>query len=233
MTRDEALKKIKKCLALSRSANEHEAGIALRQAQKLMAEFNLVEQDVSLADVRETRVKARSHAFNAWESQLTTMIADAFGCEKFRSRDSDYNSAGNWVTRTEWVFIGMDAAAEVAAYAADVLLRQCSVARLAHIAKQPKNCKAITKTARGDAFAKGWVWGVRDKVESFAQPAKNAELLLTYMERNHPDLKSAKVVDKSKLRKTDDGHLIAGMKAGRNAELNRGVGGTEERRLIA
>ena len=33
MNRDDALKKIKKCLALGRSANEHEAAAAMRQAQ--------------------------------------------------------------------------------------------------------------------------------------------------------------------------------------------------------
>lgn len=33
------LSKIKKCLALSASSNENEAAIALRQAQRLMAEF--------------------------------------------------------------------------------------------------------------------------------------------------------------------------------------------------
>ena len=50
MNREDALKKIKKCLALSRSANEHEAAVALRQAQHLMREHGLREQDVSLAD---------------------------------------------------------------------------------------------------------------------------------------------------------------------------------------
>ena len=39
MNRDDALKKIKKCLALSRSANEHEAAAALRQAQALMRDL--------------------------------------------------------------------------------------------------------------------------------------------------------------------------------------------------
>ncbi|UCU92660.1 DUF2786 domain-containing protein [Hydrogenophaga taeniospiralis] len=47
MTRDEALKKIKKCLALSRSANEHEAAAALRHAQKLMQAFSLAEEDMA------------------------------------------------------------------------------------------------------------------------------------------------------------------------------------------
>lgn len=233
MTRDEALKKIKKCLALSRSANEHEAAAALRQAQKLMAEFNLAEQDVSLADVREVPVKARSSAGNAWEVGLIDLVANAFGCEIYRSRKGGYNDAGNWSVRTEWVFVGVDAAADIAAYAASVLLRQCSAARLVHIGKQPKNCKPITKTARGDAFAKGWVYGVRLKVEAFAQPAKNAELLLTYMDQKHGDLKEAKVVDKSKRRNVDAGHISAGYRAGQQAELHRGVGSMEERRLLA
>lgn len=228
MTRDEALKKIKKCMALSRSANEHEAAAAMRQAQKLMSEFGLAEQDVSLADVKEARVKARSVAANVWEVSLVSMVATAFGCEKFRLQS--YSS--NWTLRTEWVFVGIDAAAEVAGYACDVLLRQCWAARRSHIAKQPKNCKSITKTARGDAFAKGWVWGVAGKVEAFAQPTKNADLLLAYMQHNHGELGSTKVVDKSTLRKLGDGHLNAGWHAGRNAELHRGVGGAEERRLI-
>ncbi len=70
MNRDDALKKIKKCLALSRSANEHEAAAALRQAQALMREHGLREKDVSLADVAEVKVKACSTAANAWELRL-------------------------------------------------------------------------------------------------------------------------------------------------------------------
>lgn len=35
--------KISKCLALSKSANEHEAAIALRQAQALMQKYKISE----------------------------------------------------------------------------------------------------------------------------------------------------------------------------------------------
>lgn len=229
MTRDEALKKIKKCLALSRSGNEHEAAAALRQAQKLMTEYSLNEQDVTLANVREVRIKARSNAANQWEVSLVHMVAKSFGCECFRQM----SYAPDWSIKTDWVFVGMDAAAEIGGYACEVLLKQCSAARRAHIEKQPKNCKSITKTARGDAFAKGWVSGVSAKVEAFAQPVKSADLLLQYMERTHGPMGKVKVHDKSKLRKLSDGHLIAGMQSGRNAELHHGLGGTEERRLIA
>ena len=57
---EKILDKIKKCLALASSANEHEAAAALRQAQKLMAQFGLTETDVTLADVGEVRQQAQN-----------------------------------------------------------------------------------------------------------------------------------------------------------------------------
>jgi hypothetical protein len=225
MNRDDALKKIKKCLALGRSANEHEAGAAMRQAQKLMEQFGLREQDVSLADVREVKVKACSTAANTWELSLVGLVAEAFGCETFGHLEGRYNDAGNFVRTRHWVFVGIDAAPTVAGYACDVLLRQCAKARLAHIAKQPKNCKPITKTARGDAFAQGWVAGAARLVERFAQPEADKALLLAYIEQHHGELKKGKARDTTKARKTDWGHFSAGHRSGQDAQLHRGVGG--------
>ena len=233
MNRDDALKKIKKCLALSRSANEHEAAAALRQAQALMREHGLREQDVSLADVAEVKVKAYSTAANAWELRLVRVIAEAFGCETFGQLSGHYNGAGNFVRTRHWVFVGMHSAPAVAGYACEVLARQCAKARLAHIGKQPKNCKPITKTARGDAFAIGWVSAVRGMVERFAQPATDKALLLAYIDANHGELKTGKARDTSKARKTDVGHFIAGCHAGEKAELHRGVGGPQKQGLLA
>ena len=188
MNREDALKKIKKCLALSRSANEHEAAAALRQAQALMREHGLREQDVSLADVAEVKVKACSTAANAWELRLARVIAEAFGCETFGQLSGYYNGAGNFVRTRHWVFVGMHSAPAVAGYACEVLTRQCAKARLAHIGKQPKNCKPITKTARGDAFAMGWVLGAERLLERFAQPEADKALLITYIEQRHGEL---------------------------------------------
>lgn len=233
MTRDEALKKIKKCLALGRSANEHEAAAAMRQAQKLMEQFGLREQDVSLADVREVKVRAASTAANAWELRLVNLVAGAFGCETFGQLRGDYNDAGNFVRTRHWVFVGIDAAPTVAGYACEVLLRQCTRARLAHIARQPKNCKPITKTARGDAFAVGWVVGASEMVERFAQPEADKALLIAYIDREHGELKTGKARNTAKGRKVDTGHLAAGWRAGQGAELNRGVGGMAAQELLA
>ena len=233
MTKDQALQKIKKCLALGRSATEHEAAAAMRQAQKLMELFNLREQDVSLADVNEVKVKASSTAANVWELRLVGLIAEAFGCETFGQLSGKYNDAGTFVRARHWVFVGIDSAPTVAGYACEVLVRQCVKARLVHIGRQPKNCKPITKTARGDAFAIGWVSAVRGMVERFAQPATDKALLLAYIDANHGELKTGKARDTSKARKTDVGHFIAGRHAGEKAELHRGVGGLQKQGLLA
>lgn len=231
MNREDALKKIKKCLKLSQSAEPHEAAAAMRQAQKLMAEFRVGEHDLSMLDVKEARVRAVSMAANTWDVMLTNIIADAFGCESFSVVTAGYNATWNPTRKREHVFVGVDASADVAAYAYEVLGRQCAKARLAHIQKQPKNCKPLTKTARGDAFANGWVYGVRELVESFATGDRDEPLLLAYMNDRHPDLKSVKSKDKAKKVK-DQGHIMAGIKAGELAELNRGVGGVSPQGLL-
>lgn len=232
MNRDDALKKIKKCLAMARSDNPTEAGTAMRQAQKLMAEFNLTEHDVSLTDVTETRAKASTVATNAWEVELANLVADAFGCELYCTRTNHWSRAGSYVKRLYYVFVGVACAAEVAAYAFEVLTRQCTKARTAHIQKQPKNCKPTTKTARGDAFAIGWVHAVQGLLDRFARPDGDKALVLSYMQAKHPSMAKATVRDSTNGRKLDYGHHMAGRAAGRQAQLNRGVGGLQEQRLL-
>lgn len=232
MTRDEALKKIKKCLALGRSTESHEAAAAMRQAQKLMAEFQVTDREVSLVDISEARIKACSTAINLWECWLAGAVAEAFACENFTTTVGRFNDAANYVRTRYYVFVGVDGAAEVAGYAFEVLSRQCAKARLAHIAKQPRKCKAITKTARGDEFAKGWVAAVESLVERFAGWAKDQALLLGYVAEKYPEMGTAKTRDTTKGRRLDWDHRTAGYRAGQSAEVNRGVGGIEERALL-
>ena len=234
MTRDEALKKIKKCLALSRSANQAEAGAALRQAQKLMELFSVNEQDVSLLEVGEAEARVPGAAVNAWELRLVQLIAKAFGCEQFSKTREHFNDAGNLTRKRFWVFVGLGAAHTIAAYACEVLVRQCSKQRAAHIAKQPRNCKVITKTLRGDQFAIGWVAGVAQTVTAFAQPIGNKELLLAYMAREHGDLQKEGVRNSLSGRKvSDSGHLSAGFRAGQQAQLQHGIGGMPAQGLLS
>jgi len=227
MTRDQALIKIKKCLALAKSQNPHEAAAAMRQAQKLMAEHNLDEQEVSLADIAESRVSAISPANNRWEASLSHAIANAFACSIF-SRVSWDGSA----KKRHYVFIGVGAAAEVASYAYGVLSRQCAKARREHVGKQPKTCKPITKTARGDQFALGWAFGVRQMLDKFANSERNQELLESYMAMKHADLKTVEAKDKSAGRNVRDDDIHKGILSGRNAQLQRAVNGSVQQVLL-
>lgn len=98
--RSKILDKIKKCLALSASSNEHEAEAALRQARKLMEAHGITDLDVQAAEADERRAKsgAKNQPSN-WETMLACKIADAFGCRVIFS-------GGFWSRPGEWCFIG-------------------------------------------------------------------------------------------------------------------------------
>lgn len=49
MDKKAAIEKIRKCLALAKSANEHEAAAALRQAQALMRKYGVEDGDILMA----------------------------------------------------------------------------------------------------------------------------------------------------------------------------------------
>ncbi|QDL55924.1 DUF2786 domain-containing protein [Rhodoferax aquaticus] len=233
MNREQALSKIKKCLALAKSSNPHEAAAAMRQAQKLMAEHNLTETDVSLADVMEASAPARLNSITPWETTLAYMIAEAFGCDHLSKSSRHLTRSRDLIRKRDYVFVGIGAAPQVAGYAYDVLSRQCARDRLTHIRKQPKNCKPITKTARGDEFALGWVYGVRSLVEGFAGTERNQHLIEQYMAEHYPDLASAKVKDRAKGRNVSHNDSWEGRQAGKRAQLNRAVGGLDQRGLLA
>jgi hypothetical protein len=232
MNRDDALKKIKKCLALAKSSNPHEAAAAMRQAQKLMAEHQVTEVDVGLADVAEATVKTQLKTATKWEGTLARMIADAFGCEYFGIKSRYLTHGLSMATKREYVFVGMGAASQVAAYAYDVLARQCGRDRLAHIQKQPKSCKPITKTARGDEFALGWVYGVHGLVERFAGAERNQALIGQYMATKYPDLTTTKIKSRAVGRNVRYADQAAGHSAGQKAQLNRGLDGVAQQGLL-
>lgn len=233
MNRDQALSKIKKCLALAKSNNPHEAAAAMRQAQKLMAEHKVTETDVSLADVAETGVETKLKTATKWEGFLARLIADAFGCEYFGVKSRYLTRSLSTATKREYIFVGVGGASQIAAYAYDVLSSQAARDRLAHIRKQPKNCKPITKTARGDEFALGWVYGVRNLVETFAGTECDQLLIKQYMAERYPDMKSTAFKDRAKGRNVSYNDMAQGHRAGQQAQLNRGVGGPGQQGLLA
>lgn len=218
--RAKILDKIKKCLALSASSNEHEAEAALRQARKLMEVHGITDLDVQAAQAEERRAKAGAKSSPSnWESMLAVKVGDAFACHVIFSH--------GW-RAGEWCFIGCGAAPEVANYAFSVLHRQAKRAREEHIKTKLKRCKTATKTRRADLFSEGWVRSVVGAISAFAGTEQQTTAINAYLTQNHPSLGTLKTRDRNdgwKLRDHEYDDFAAGSRSGRDAQLNRGVGG--------
>lgn len=186
MDKETALAKIKKCLALSKSVNEHEAAIALKQAQRLMQEYSLNELDIQLAEIYERRVSA-ALKLPQWHWDLIHVCGRAFGCERWHQQ----TYSGGKI-----VFCGINGRPEMAAYAYEVLLRQLKQARRQYM-KSALTKVRITKnkTYRADKFCEGWVSSVRDLVKAFARTEEELQLIEQYKTRTYGRFRTAKTRD--------------------------------------
>ncbi len=221
-TRKAIFEKIKKCLALSSSSNEHEAEAALRQARALMEKHGIDHTDMLAYEACEERVKGGAkNTPSSWETRLAAKIADAFNCRLIFME--------GWV-KGEWTFIGVDAAPEIAGYAFSVLLRQCKRARTEHINTNLRRCKTATKTRRADLFCAGWVHAVTGKIAAFIGDERSEQAIEAYFVKHYPTLRDIAPRNRNTgktLRDHEFNDYMRGSMAGKNAELNRGVGGAE------
>ncbi|ALS60702.1 DUF2786 domain-containing protein [Pandoraea norimbergensis] len=222
MTSDHSkiLDKIKKCLALSASCNEHEAEAALRQARKLMEAHGLTETHLQATGADERRAKAgvRSRP-SRWETMLAQNIGDAFNCVVIFS-------GSGWAVSGEWCFIGCQAAPEVAGYAFAVLSSQAKRARANHIRERLGRCKGATKTRRADLFSEGWVRVVAGAIAAFSCTAEQSAAIGAYLEVHYPTLKNLQPRDRNggrRLRDHEYGDYVAGRLSGQDAKLHRGI----------
>lgn len=221
MNKQKILAKIKKCLALSKSANEHEAAQALKHAQALMREHGIAQSEVALSDIGEIGVDTANN-LPTWHQLLIVLCADAFGVGTYRE---------GYHNDMQAKFYGIGNRPELAAYAYEVMLRQCRAARREYMKTALSHVRTTrTKTARADEFCKGWVVAVRHKVQSFAMPEKEQQLMMQYRE-------SLGEMDKAKARDIKlSGNSKAqamldrwrGQAAGEKAQLHHGVDGAAQ-----
>lgn len=226
--REKIIDKIKKCLRLSASSNEHEAEAALRQARKLMEAHGITVLDIQAAEAEERRAKsgAKNHPAN-WEAMLAAKIGKAFGCRIIFAKEFDHRNF-DFVGR--WVFIGCGVAPEIGQYAFEVLYRQAKRARAEHIKTKLNRCGPTSKVRRGDLFSEGWVHAVAGKIEVFAGTEQQTAAIDAYMGKHYPTLGNLKSRDRNdpsrRLSDREYDDYASGRRAGKDAELNRGVGGS-------
>ncbi|MBD8051131.1 DUF2786 domain-containing protein [Limnohabitans radicicola] len=216
---DKILEKIRKCMALSSSSNEHEAAIALRQAQKLMELHGITDVDVKAAQAEERRARASARRRPAgWENMLASDVASAFGCRLIFCQEWDGG---------RWSYIGCGAAPEIAQYAFTVLLRQVKKARAEHIETKLNRCKAVTKTRRADLFCEGWVRSVSSTISALAADTQRTEAINAFIAVRYPELSALKTQDRNQGKKLSDREIadyLAGSEQGKVVRLNHGMG---------
>lgn len=213
MSAEKILDKIKKCLALSKSSNPHEAQAALRQARKLMDMHKLEVSDVDASFVSEFS-KMISKRPPAWAWKLGQVCAEAFGCAVIGSE--------GW-RGTEFRFIGTDSSPELSGYAFDVLCRQLKIARSDYVATLSR-CKLATKRRRGDEFTDAWINSVWSLVADFAGADQAVVTQIeAFKSKKYPDLVT-KPIKKRKQYARDDDARYAGYRAGKKAALHKAMG---------
>lgn len=223
--REKILQKIQKCLSLSSSSNEHEAAIALRQAQKLMDEYGISNNEVLAAEASEQSTAAGAAIKPAyWESLLARTVANAFGCRLLFVGTYLYRCSGTWN------FIGTGVNPEIAAYAYQVLFRQAKRARSDYIKTALKRCKVATKTRRADIFSNAWINAVSSNVQKFAGSEQTAVVIDAYMQLHHPKTEKLTSNDRNSgrtLKEHEWNDYKNGAVSGKEAKLQHGVKGSE------
>jgi hypothetical protein len=186
------LAKIKKCLALSASSNPHEAAAALRQAKALMRQHDIDVSALSMSEIGESKISSRTMARdkpNLWESNLISLVGQAFGCKIVIERSLLKAGVRGHVNEVEFRFIGQTRQVEIASYTATVLVRKCKDARQKWIAEHLRGLSGMAPgskakvTALGNAFAMGWVHSIAKVVADFANPPEVDQSIQAYIEK--------------------------------------------------
>lgn len=227
MTRDEAIRKVLRCLRLSQSSNPHEAATALRHARKLMDEYGVTATDAQAAEYSEqlSKVCGRGKTLPTSIMVLLNLIARGFRCEPVligtqRFLDSPMTN--------RVAFIGRGSDPAVAAYAFDVMRRQLDRDRLQHIARTRKRAH---REARGEAFARGWVAAVQSLFPAAELDDDHRQALAVAKRHHYPDTVVGRPREVSKGGRANEGDLAAGWIAGSQARFHAGVAGEGPRRL--
>lgn len=246
---ERVIRKIKRCLALARSANENEAATAMRQAQALMRQHRLSEDDVRASDVGEAQSgMTRANRRPYWDRQLSAVVARTFGCTSL-SHTYWCRQVGRRVERA--TFVGVTPSQHIALYAYEALLLQVKQARKEYVAgvRAGRYSSRYSPDTAGDHFAIAWVGQMSGKLQALV-PTGETDLVLEQhstgrsivaVQAQDQALIDLYLADKKvgKARQSTERELdldaqIAGMLAGSKVELHAGLAtGEEEQALLA
>lgn len=216
------LEKIKKCLALSKSANEHEAAQALKHAQKLMVLYGIDDVDLQLSRITSVDIPCNK-TFPKWQLNLLTLIDLVFGCKCYQKIDA--------LGRSEIHFYGFNGKAEIASYAYEVLLRQIKRDRLEFIRTHLKRVRvAKNKTFRADKYCEGWIDGAYNSVKRMILSTEEEQMLDKYLNARIKNPQTIKPRNQSNSVTTSTTYddKYRGYNAGKQANIHNAVNSNQK-----
>ena len=222
--------KIIRCLALSKSSNEHEAATALRQAHAMMAQHDISMDDIKLADIKFNPSSIRTaRRPPVYLVHIANTIGELFGCKIYIG-----NGEGKLEYSPVFVFVGLEMHSTIACYAYDSLARQLKQARLEYMRTELKRVRlAKNKTARADAFCEGWVVTVSKLVEKLV-PLTTDMAMIEWAMKRELSLRMSNAVDRVRKNKaaSSANDFINGVVAGKDAQLHHAMNGEGGQMLI-
>lgn len=218
MTRAHILAKIRKCLALAASANEHEAAAAFAKAREMMEAHGVSADDVALADVFEERARRATSAARPplWETSLIFVVADTFGVAPL-------------LATPDVIFAGTGAAPTIAKYAFAMVRRILKANRAAYIKNNLRRCKIATKRARADHYCYGFVQGIRAEMSALLTAPVKCPLGEQWLVQRYQRIATvkARMPQNTRSARTFNDYQN-GKCAGGNVKLHQGLGGSAQ-----
>lgn len=229
MNRDDALRKIRACLARAEGSTfPEEAARAMAQAQTLMARFDIEQPELLAAGVDQHWSKGRAPKRPPqYEVSLANLVARMFGCKLiFDRRWIDGKLAGGYS------FVGAGSSAEIAAYSYAVLSRQLTQARADYTATHLKRYRK-NKVAAADEFCIGWVQAADRHAPATALTDDRRKAIDAFMSLNYPSLGELTTTTRALANPERAArHGANGWIAGHGAHVHAGLGGIDTPRQL-
>jgi hypothetical protein len=228
--KEKILEKIKKCFALSKSANPHEAAVALKQAHALIKKHNIDNQIVDLCEMTSGNYlhAAKLKKLPVYLNKLLQIISSVFLVDAVIFSDRNVENKFNKTIK----FYGHESDIMIAEYAWITLSKQLIQNRKSFINKYTdKQIKNATKTKRANIYAIGWVSGIYEEIKDLRRDISSEAMkehfaaINNYISVVHDDLIEAKNKLNPAKNMTEQEYdaFIQGIKDGESVTIGKGV----------
>jgi hypothetical protein len=233
--RERIIAKIKKCLALGKSSEPHEAASAIRQAQKLMEKFGIEADDVEGDLINNELVitpEPPKRKYPLYMVGIFQTVARAFGVQALfctvtvpkRGPEATWNVDYRLGVR----YFGTGNAPMMAKYTHEVMWNAMMKSWRSH----QRTMMREAMPGERQSFWLGWIAAVDQTIQNFAKPPNHDERVRRSMQQYHGgELKSGEA-NKMKLdSEASRAMLRKGHAAGSDFSIHRPVGGQTQKAL--